>query len=100
MDADRADSEVQGVITAEGLFDGVIRDGDEEFFVEPAHRYFPYAGDQHRKYGQKEEHTANFHGSEGERTENNMNATSSRTRRFSDASTFHSVIYKVCYYNT
>nr|XP_037279237.1 LOW QUALITY PROTEIN: disintegrin and metalloproteinase domain-containing protein 10-like [Rhipicephalus microplus] len=42
------ESSVEGLITSEGLFDGVIamRSG-EEYFVEPASRYFRSAGDFH-----------------------------------------------------
>lgn len=79
------------MITAEGLFDGVIRDGDEEFFIEPAHRYFPA---QH--LGQKERKD-NGGGGGFEELEkshwSNMNETSGGTAYYTPV--FHSVIYKV-----
>ncbi|RWS16819.1 hypothetical protein B4U79_10850 [Dinothrombium tinctorium] len=37
---DDEDSEVSGVLTASGLFEGHIRTRHEEYFIEPAERYF------------------------------------------------------------
>ena len=40
-------SSVQGVILSSGLFDGSIRIGDEELYVEPAQNYFSTSPDFH-----------------------------------------------------
>ncbi|OQR77014.1 disintegrin and metalloproteinase domain-containing protein 10-like, partial [Tropilaelaps mercedesae] len=96
----RADSEVQGVITTEGLFDGVIRDGEEEFFIEPAHRYFPNAVHRHEDHSRnlraKDEtkDPEGFHHRSKERNKNKYNTTFSGTTTPSGDPTFHSVIYK------
>ena len=37
---------MEGVLTHEGLLDGYIRSGDDQFYIEPAHRYFSNASDQ------------------------------------------------------
>lgn len=38
--SDDDDSEVEGVLTADGLLDGSIRTKDDHFYIEPADRYF------------------------------------------------------------
>lgn len=103
--AGRADSEVQGVITTEGLFDGVIRDGGEEFFIEPAHRYFADGAihlyrDHSRDLEtasekQVAEDTGSDFQSKKKQYKNKYNATFSGTTTSSGDPIFHSVIYKV-----
>ncbi|XP_022669722.1 disintegrin and metalloproteinase domain-containing protein 10-like isoform X3 [Varroa destructor] len=100
----RADSEVQGVITTEGLFDGVIRDGGEEFFIEPAHRYFADGAihlyrDHSRDLEtasekQVAEDTGSDFQSKKKQYKNKYNATFSGTTTSSGDPIFHSVIYK------
>ena len=38
---DSPTSTVQGILTKDGLFDGHISTSDEDFYIEPASRYFP-----------------------------------------------------------
>ncbi|TRY69426.1 hypothetical protein TCAL_13190 [Tigriopus californicus] len=79
---DTPDSQIHGVLTEDGHFDGHISTPSEHYYIEPAHRYFPSA-----KRGSIPKGTNKGQGSESEEA-GDLKADEGA------AVEFHSVIYK------